>query len=149
MKFLSNLETIFCIALPLSVLKQLFEKYLFSDWDFLYFLCIIVAIDTFFGVWKHYKLRTLSSKGFADFFTKIIVYFGFLVVCNIMVHYTISGQQNMYFGWFDDLAYSAIVVREAISIIENIGAINNNLLPPWILKRLRQFDSTGKYTVEK
>ena len=55
----------------------------------------------------------------------------------------------MYFGWFDDLAYSAIVVREAISIIENIGAINNNLLPPWILKRLRQFDSTGKYTVEK
>jgi hypothetical protein len=39
-------------------------------------------------------------------------------------------------------------VREGISIVEKIGALKPNLLPVWILKRLKHFDENGKFQDE-
>jgi hypothetical protein len=46
------------------------------------------------------------------------------------------------------LCYAALLVRESISIIENIGAIKPDLLPKWILKRLKSFDDKGQFQIE-
>jgi hypothetical protein len=140
-----KIEAVLAVSIPLSLLKQLFEKYIFSDWQFLYFLFVAIGLDTFFGVWKNIKYCTLSAKGFGGLFTKVTIYFGFLIVTHTMVYYSVQGKQNVFFSWFDSFAYSAIMVREAISIIEKIGAINPNLIPGFILKRLKQFDSDGKF----
>jgi hypothetical protein len=45
----------------------------------------------------------------------------------------------------EDLCYAALVVREAISIIENLGVIKPGLIPLWILKRLKQYDNEGTF----
>ncbi|PWJ54243.1 hypothetical protein CLV98_103473, partial [Dyadobacter jejuensis] len=35
-------------------------------------------------------------------------------------------------------------VRESISILENIAEIRPNLLPKWILVRMKKFDESGQ-----
>ena len=37
------------------------------------------------------------------------------------------------------------MVREAISIVENIGEIKPDLLPAWVLSRLKKFDESGQF----
>lgn len=137
-----NLKLLY-VAIPLSLIKALFEKYIFSDWEFLFFLTVVIGIDTFFGLWKYWKLNLLSSSGFSRFFTKCIIYFAVLILTHLMTNFTVNGKANEIFGWVDSLMYSMIIVREAISIIENITAINPSILPAWILRRLKQFDDSG------
>jgi len=35
-----------------------------------------------------------------------------------------------------------------VSIVENIGAIKPDLLPKWILKRLKSFDDKGQFQID-
>jgi hypothetical protein len=37
------------------------------------------------------------------------------------------------------------MVRESISILENIGSIRPELIPQWVLKKLKQYDRTGRF----
>lgn len=127
-----------------SFILHLFEKYLFSDWQFLVFLMVLIGIDTATGFWKHWKLNSVSSKGFAAFFQKVIVYAVFLILTHGLKNFTVAGAVNGLFSWVDNLFYAAIMVREAISIIENLGVIRPGLLPNWILAKLKSFDETGK-----
>ena len=133
------------IALPASFLISLFEKYIFNDWQFLGFLAVIIMIDTITGFAKHVKAKTISSNGFGKLFTKFIIYSCTLVMTHVVSAFTVGGEVSVVFEWFDNLVYSGIILREAISILENIAMINNTLVPSWILKRLKEFDSeTGK-----
>jgi len=127
-----------------SFIVQIFEKYFFKDWEFLWFLFVMIIIDTITGVAKHWKLKTISSQGFSAFFLKVIIYSAALIITHVLMSFKIDGKINLFFGWFDDFIYSAIMAREAISIFENFAIINPDLFPAWILKRLKAFDSSGK-----
>jgi toxin secretion/phage lysis holin len=119
------------------------ETYLFSDWQFLKFLLILITIDTCLGVylsWMHYEV---SSYGFAKVFQKLVVYLVFLVLIHILCHFTVYGERNTLFTWLTSLGYGGILVREGISILEHLALINPNLLPQWLIKRLKDFDHTG------
>lgn len=131
------------ISIVLSPLLPLIEKYIWSDWDFIKFLAVIVLIDTFTGIVKHYKAKTISSNGFGRFFVKVIVYFVFLVVIHNLTHYTTDGEVDGIFGWLDSLGYAAVMCREALSIFENLGTIYPGIIPEWITNRLKAFDKTG------
>jgi toxin secretion/phage lysis holin len=132
-------------TLGASFLVHILEKYVFSDVDFLISLGIVIAMDTVLGFWKHWKSKTVSSQGFSKFISKFVIYGFALVLTHTLTNFTINGVPNSLFGWIDTVIYSAIMVREAISIFENIGAINNNILPSFILKRLKQFDEKGNF----
>lgn len=131
------------VGVVLIPVFNILEKYIFKDWEFLAFLIVLIMVDTALGIYKHWKMKTVSSKGFSQLFEKILIYTAALVVTHVMTNFMVSGEPNALFGWVDRLIYGAIMVREAISIFENIGAINSRLLPIWILKRLKQFDETG------
>jgi toxin secretion/phage lysis holin len=134
----------------LSWVPHIVDKYVFSDWGFLRFFVIIVALDTFTGIVKHWKAKTISSRGFGGIFIKMLVYVPLLVMTHILGHFPIDGMPNGFFDWFDDVAYSSLVVKESISIVENLGSIEPKLIPTWILKRLKEFDETGqKHDVKK
>lgn len=115
-------------------------EYIFSDWQFAAFLITLIAIDTFVSVLRHWQLRTVSSLGFAKLFLKVIVYSCFLITIHVLTNFTVSGEREMFFTWIDDFAYSAIIVREAISILENISLLYPGLIPAWIVKRLERFN---------
>ena len=55
------------IALPLSPLLELFERYVFGDWEFVKWLIVLVCVDTVLGFVKHWLSK--------DSFFCIILFF--------------------------------------------------------------------------
>ena len=52
------------IALPLSPLLELFERYVFGDWEFVKWLIVLVCVDTVLGFVKHWLSIDISSKAY-------------------------------------------------------------------------------------
>jgi len=151
-KNLNNMNLLFSpdfllLSLSLATLMSFVEKYLFSDWTFLQFLTILIILDTFLGLVKNWKRGTISSKGFGDLFYKLLVYASVLITAHVIMYFTVNGQHVSIKGssFFDDILMSGMILRESISIFENIAKIRPNLLPKFILKKLHDFDSeSGK-----
>lgn len=143
-EYFQHKPSLILLSTFLGVLKAITEKYLFSDWQFLIALFVLILLDTILGIWKNLKTKSLSSRGFAGFFEKMGLYASFLIVTHVLITFTINGKPISVFGWIDSVFYSAIMVREAISILENIGAIKPDLIPAWILAYLKKFDASGK-----
>lgn len=131
------------VAIPLSPIVDLIEKYIFKDWEFLKFLVVLIIVDTLISWVFHLKQKDFSSKGFGMILTKIFVYGCLLIVAHVLGEYTIDGQTTTTFTWFRSLMSTALIVRESISIVENSGKINPNLVPVWVRKYLREFDENG------
>ena len=132
------------ITVALSCLMVFTNKYLFDDWQYLIFLGVLIIIDTIGGIVRRWKDRTISSSGFAKFFLKLIVYGIFLITIHVLTHFTVRGQVVPVFEWIDFFALSAIVVRESLSIFENIAAIDTKLVPNWLLRRLKEYQKDPK-----
>lgn len=126
-----------------ATLSQLFEKYLFNDWQYLIFLVTIVFIDSILGAYAAYKRQELSSRGWGKIIEKLLIYFSFLVMTHVLMFVTINGQVVTLFSWLDDTLFFAILIREAISIVENAALINPSLVPKWLLAKLKSFDNDG------
>jgi phage-related holin len=130
-------------------LLHFFETYVFADWQFLTFFLTLQVIDTFLLFYKAIVTKAVSARLFGIVCQKIFIYVCFLVLVHILANYTIDGQRNSFFGWFTAVAYSAVMVRESISILENIGSIRPDLVPPRILKWLKQYDKTGNFEAKE
>lgn len=133
------------VSAAFAGIKTVFDTYIFSDWQFVFFLVIIVLVDTILGTYKAYKKKTLESRAYARLFEKILLYGGILIMSHVLISFPISGTATGLFDWVDDVLYCAMMVREAISILENVGEIKPNLLPAWILARLKKFDESGQF----
>lgn len=147
--FFAHKPMILTTTLVISFLKTLLdvvEVHLFSDWDFLISMLIMVHLDTLLGIWKSAKFKQVSSRGFAGYFEKLIMYFVFLIATHQLFSFPIEGKPNVLFGWIKNLSYTLIMVREAISLVENIGVIRPGLINPNILSYLKKFDASGKFS---
>ena len=133
------------ITMPIT---ELFSRFIFSDWEFLTFLVILVALDTLTGVVKAWKFARISSAGFTGVILKTFVYAVFVIVLHVLESFSEKEFVKTAFDWIGTLGYSAVIVRESISIIENLGVIYPTAIPKWILAKLKSFDDTGKF-VEK
>jgi len=131
-------EYLFVAGLTFATIKAAFIRDHVVSWDITANIFLLVIIDTALGVWKHWKLNSLSSDGWGKLFTKIIIYWAFIKVVNAVA-------EVKYLSWCGDLFLSGLLIREAISIIENIGVIYPGLIPAWILKKLKGFDETGDF----
>jgi toxin secretion/phage lysis holin len=124
---------------------QFIEKYVFNDWDYLRFLFIIAMVDTALGTYKALLKRQFSSRSFGACINKIVVYMAALITTHVMISFTVHNKAYPVFSWFDTVVFSAIIIREAVSIFENIAVIEPGVLPSSMLKYLKGFDSfTGK-----
>jgi hypothetical protein len=126
-----------------------FETYVFADWQFLTFFLILQVIDTFLVFYKAVVAKSFNIGLLGIVLQKIFTYICFLVLVHILANYTIEGEKNSFFGWFTGVGYSAIMVRESLSILENISSIRPELIPHWILKRLKQYDKTGNFETKE
>lgn len=139
-----KLLILIALSIIFSPLIAFLETYVFDDWEFLLFLLILITGDTILGFINAWQKHLLHSKGFGQILWKLFAYCSVLIVTHVLTHYRVDGVQNYIFLWFDDTAYAAMVLREAISILENIGLIYPGLVPKWILSRLKQMNLTGK-----
>lgn len=125
------------------------SEFVFSDFRFAVFLAILIALDTITGLWKAIKLRKVSSKGFGSVITKVLVYSIFAIVLHVLEAFSDKDVVKVAFDWIGTTGYVAMIVRESISVIENLGAIQANLIPTWILRKLKDFDDDGKFDGSK
>ena len=133
------------IALPITPFIELFEKYVFGDWEFVKYLVVLVVIDTILGFSKHYIKHDISSKAYGMIAKKIVSYSIVMIVAHVVATFRVGGEQIESLVWFRYFARSALMVREAISIIENLEVISPGFIPKSIVRRLSEFDSnTGK-----
>ena len=133
-------------AFALVPLIEFIEHYMFHDWDFLLrSLVPLMILDTLLGMCKAIKRKNLSSKLFGMVLEKILIYGVVLILANVLTDYSVVGVQNNIMQWFDNFVYAALMVKESISILENIGDIRPNLLPRRLLDLLKEYDTKGKF----
>lgn len=128
-----------------SPFVDFFTNYVFDDVHYLISLCVIMSVDTILGVSRAIMTKTISPKGFGKFFKKFITYASALIMSHVLVTFTIHDKPFIIFSWLDTVIYSAIMVNEAISILENISLITPSLIPEKLIRYFKNFDSfTGK-----
>lgn len=127
-------------SIGITTLQAIFNKYIFSDWEFLPFFIVLIVVDTITGVWKSLIKRNFNSYTFGGVFSKAILYAFFLVVVHNLSNFSNKESVILGLSWVEQACYAAMIIREAVSIIENIGAIKPNLLPKWIVSRLKQLN---------
>ncbi len=146
---MKNIRMVALLALPVTPLLELFERYVFGDWEFVRWLVVLMCLDTFLGFVKHWYRRDVSSKAWGMIVKKLIVYSCVLVLSHVMSNFAIVGNAVESFIWFRYFACSALMVREALSIIENVEEICPGFFPKAIITKLREFDSINGNKLEK
>ena len=140
-----NFRMIALIALPTTPFVELFEKYVFGDWEFVKWLVVLVCVDTALGFVKHWISKDVSSKAYGMIAKKLIIYSCVLVLSHVMSNFRIADQIVDSFVWFRYFACTALMIREALSIIENVEDICPGFFPKNIIRKLQGFDNeTGK-----
>jgi phage-related holin len=128
----------------LTALAKLVEHYLFNDWRFAGWIGLLLVIDTITGFLVALVRGEVSSKAWGMIVRKLVAYGSVLIITHILTSFEVQGNKNTLFEWFTQIAYAALVVRESISILENVGKLAPGLIPAWILSRLKGFDKSGK-----
>ena len=131
------------ISSILSFVVMIIDKYVFNDWEFIAMLTVLIALDTLLGFYVAFVKKEVSSDKFAKLFTKIIVYMVMLICSHAATHVRANGSEIIVLAWLDSVIYSGIVVREILSLFEKCAIIQPNLIPKWIINRLKQYNETG------
>jgi phage-related holin len=116
----------------------LVEKYLLKDYHLLLNLFILVIIDTVLGVLYAYKQNRVSSTGFSQVITKLLVYILLMIAVN-QSHLN-TGDFGLVLQWLDGVVYSTIVIRELLSIIEKSTLMGYIKLPDYVKEKLEKFN---------
>ena len=138
---MKDIKMIILLAAPLTPLLEVIEKYVFGDWEFVKFLVVAMALDTVLGFVKHWIRKDISSKAWGMISRKVVIYAAVLILAHIMCNFKIGNRVVESFIWFRYFACSALMVREAISIIENIEDISPGFCPTWVIKKLSGFNN--------
>lgn len=120
------------------------EKYIFNDWSLLVSLGMLVVLDTFFGIWKALKKRDVekegfTKKGFSKIIPKLAIYAGWLILMGVLEKASVLGKQNIVMDWIHTGAVSILLMREAISVGENLLAIRPDGKLKKLVDRMNKF----------
>jgi len=131
-------------AAPFTVLAELL-KYIYQDWEFAKWIAVAIALDTLLGMVKAFIHKDLSSEEFwRRFWKKIVCYLALLILSNILTNYTVGGEVVGATQWIGTYLCSYMLIREAISVLENVNAIVP-IAPRWLLERMKDFNEKGEY----
>ncbi len=132
------------IAIPLSIVADIL-KYVYQDWEFAKWIGMAVVVDTLLGFGKHLVHKNASSEGFfVKFSKKIVVYILLLILSNILTNYTVGGDIVGPTQWMGTYLCTYMLIREAISIMENANAIIP-IFPKAVIRRFKDFNDKGEY----
>jgi hypothetical protein len=144
--YLMNLDL--KIGWILAPIVAFVDKYIYSDWEFFSSVVIVVLINSFFGLIRHYKTGTLNPDKFFTIFYKLLTYLLLLIAFKAIVHFKINGETNTIFGWLDYGIYASIMIAEAKTLLENTAALGIFVAPKWIISKFEMFDKEGKMTAQ-
>ena len=136
----------FVMAWPVTCVAQFLERYVFGDCHWVIYLAVLVVLDTLLGFVKHWITNTVSSKEWGDVGIKLLLYSAVLILGHVLGHVenaAASGTNSL--GWFKTFSCVFLMVREAISIVENIEEIHPGFFPAWLVRRLYVIKEGGRH----
>lgn len=116
-------------------------SYMFSDGKILIPVFLLVIIDSITGVMKACKAKELSSKGFIRVAMKFFVYLMLIATAGIL-------DREFPGNYATTSMKSFLMVTEAISIMENIGALGWPV-PLKLLEYLKVYHDASMEKVKK
>ena len=131
-KFLD--QKLISISLFMTPVWAAINKYIWSDWEFLRWLALLMTIDTITGIIKSFIRRNaITSGGLRMMTIKFIQYGMFLIVMHILSNFTVDGETVSAYSWMTVPAYTLLMGIEAKSIFENITQMRKDFnLQPFI-----------------
>lgn len=137
----AHLKITFAVSFALTSAQALLDHYVFNHSQWVQAIALAVIADTITGVWKSWKIKVFNSYKFGAVFTKAIVY--------AIIVFVLGGLEKVdseIVTGIAQLGYAAILIREVVSLAENVEIIRPGTLPSWFTKRLKDFDDSGNYT---
>ncbi|OWP62883.1 hypothetical protein CDA63_11740 [Hymenobacter amundsenii] len=142
------------LVTPIDVLLkcgQLFQKYIFSDWNALAFLMVMFLLDTMLGMARSFRQGRFHSRGMRQMFIKLRDYSVGIVVAHVLSSIQIDGQllpfaPALAIG-FKGAIYFFILIIEVKSIDENLRGLGGRGLPlPAFLRQgMTDWEETGSF----
>ena len=127
----------------------LFEKYIFSDWDFLISLMLLFFLDTFVGsLAAIVEGKFKPTLGFKLFAIKFICYTITILCIGIMDNTLISGQANWMEGIIDAGAFAVMIAFEGASVLKNVYRIYPFQIIQLLLRKLEIYYNRQKDKVD-
>lgn len=143
-----RLITLLLTGFVFSDAAKYFNKYVFSDWDFVPFLAVAITIDTLTGVYVNGKLGRIHSFKMRSLFEKLQMYVVGLIIIHGLATHVVDGSPNqlvqVIVPFLKGGFYFYMLACEAISIEENLQRIGKGYLPKWIKTKLMDYKETGK-----
>lgn len=143
-QYLMSFHIPILLAIPFSPIVVVFEKYVFGDWEFVKYLVTAMIIDTLLGFIHHLLQKDFSIEGFEKIFVKVICYGSALAVAHILSSFTVLGDPIEGFIWFRTTIYTALLIRECLSILNNVDKLKPDIVPSRIKRYLKYYDETGE-----
>lgn len=135
-------------AAPFTLGAELL-RYVYQDWEFARWIAMAIVLDTLLGMVKAIMHKDLSSDEFwHKFWKKIVGYLALMILSNILTNYTVGGQVVGATQWIGTYLCSYMLIREAISVLENVNAIIP-IAPKWLLECMKDFNEKGEYINKK
>ena len=130
-------KCVFFLAIPFSFIAEILERYVLGDCQWVLYLAVLMALDTILGFTKHWLTNTVSSKGWGDVGIKLLLYTTVLILGHVLGSVELAaGTGTEHLTWFKTFSCVFLMIREAISIVENIEEIKPGFFPKWFVKRL-------------
>lgn len=136
-KTLSTIPDYALFGSIIGTITMFIQKYLFSDFDYLKYLCIAILLDTFLALIYHARNGSISSSGIDKFTVKIIAYASALILMHLLESFTIKGVHYEIQDFPSHVMYGIFFYRELVSIAEKIEAVRPNTLPGFLVKFLK------------
>lgn len=132
------------IAGVLSIVKNLFFQYVWSDPSFIVGLIILIGIDTITGIWKsRIKKQFVSQKLGKNTATKLILYFLSIGAIKQVDKFMIGSWAEKIAHGFVDIMCLMMLCAELLSILENVSEINPASPFAPIIRTLKRFLKSG------
>lgn len=102
-----------------SLIMNFLEKFLF-DSVFLINIAVLISLDTILGVFLAWKEKRVKSSSFGNLFSKIAIYFIVLSAMHNTADILHAKKLSFFADFLDSTLYSAICIRELLSILEKV-----------------------------
>ena len=139
---------------PLDVLLkcgELFQKYIFSDWNALAFLMVLFLLDTGLGMCRSFKQGRFHSRGMRQMFAKLRDYGVGIVVAHVLSSFEVDGKLLPFAPYmaigFKGAIYFFILIIETKSIDENLRGLGGQglPLPKFLRKGMTDWEENGSF----
>lgn len=136
------------LAISFDWLKLAIKEYIWDDYKYVGFLAVIILVDTITGVMasRWGRKEPITSKKMQGMIIKIILYVCYLISIHVALNFKIDGEVAKVFDFLKTILYTYPIVRELLSIDENMDVLGYSIFPKVLREKLRDFGNKEEIT---